>query len=205
MANKAAQGISKALKGLKDYAGTLANASIVLATGGIEQIATVAIFRCPCVEPPNLGPGCNVSATSLSCTPTLNYTYGFSLIFAPAFALLLISAAANPKLWKSITGCCKKEEQHKRGIKEVSFTMSTILLQSLISPVTWICIALLDGQYLACAITPLPYRVGPTLSATNCESVSECINVCLVGNWFSLCAQNIITLLKIHTNIKWFK
>ena len=159
-------------KGLKDYSGTVANTSVVIATGGVEQITTIAIYRCPCVEPSQLSPGCNETSYSLACSQLLNYSYGISFILAPAFALLVFSAAANPKLWKSMTGCCNRSEKYRRGVGETAFTLTTIMLQSLVSPITWICIALVDGQYLACAITTSPYRFDSEDGIENCEDVS---------------------------------
>ena len=168
-----AQQIVKSLKGLKDYAGTAANAGIVLATGGIEQIATVALYRCPCVKPSLLGPGCNETMSSLSCTKLLNAGYGFSFIFAPAFALFAFGIAASPKLWKIITGCGTKIEKFQEDCQTVSWTLCSISLRGLVSPVTWMCIALLDGRYLACSLTPLPYVIGTNGHYKTCEDVSS--------------------------------
>ena len=166
--------VTKAYKSLKEYAGTAANAGIIIVTGGVEQITTVVIYRCPCVEPKMLGPGCNETQTSLSCSQALNFGYGFSFIFAPAFALFIFSVAASPKLWKIVTGCTKKVEKHKEDAQTISWTLSSIIFGAFISPVTWVCIALVDGQYLACSITPLPYRLGANNFET-CEDVSALI------------------------------
>jgi len=169
----ASRELNKAYKNIKEYSGTVANTTIVLVTSGIEQITTVAIYRCPCVEPSQLGTGCNETSNSLTCSQSLNKTYGFSYIFAPAFALFIFSAAANPKLWKSITGCCHKSKEYSQGVRDATATFITILIQALVSPFTWICIAFLDGQYLACALTPLPYRIGTgDKEYIDCEEVS---------------------------------
>ena len=166
------QQIANFLKGLKDYAGTAANTGIVLATGGIQQIATVALYRCPCVEPSLLAPGCDKTMSSLSCTRLLNVSYGFFFIFAPAFALFTFSISASPKLWKIITGCCKKEKKNVEDFQTVSSTFAIISIRSLVSPATWVIIALLDGRYLACASTPLPYLIGTNGRYATCEDVS---------------------------------
>ena len=183
-----AQQIAKSLKGLKDYAGTAANAGIVLATGGIEQIATIALYRCPCVEPPLLAPGCNKTMSSLSCTRLLNVNYGFSFIFAPAFALFAFSIAASPKLWKIITGCCKKTERLQEDCQTVSWTLASISIRGLVSPGAWVCIALLDGRYLACALTPLPYLIGINGRYATCEDVSS--NQIFIISITPKCAMN---------------
>ena len=165
--------LGAAFKSLKDYAGTFLNASIVLVTGGLQQLTTISVFRCPCVEPSSLGPERNDTSISIACSQLLNHSYGIAFILAPAFALFIFSAASNPILWKSITGCMKRSKKHQERACGTTFTFVTILLQSLISPSTWICIALLDGKYLACSITTLPYRIGENTDFANCDEVSK--------------------------------
>ena len=167
-----AKQFSSLYKTLKEYSGVISNSAIVLATTGLQQITTVTVYRCPCVELSSLGEGCNTSRYSPSCTQQLNYGYGLSYLIAPAFALLIFTFAANPNLWKSITGCVGKSSQYKRKTPDASWTLVSIFAQSLISPATWICIALIDGRYLACSVTALPYDVGFNGSTyANCEAV----------------------------------
>jgi len=165
--------IERLYKGLKDYAGTVINIVVVLITGGIEQLTSAAIYRCPCVDLSQLGPGCKPNDTGIftKCAQRLNFGYGFAFIFAPAFALFVFSAAANPALWKSVTGYCHKPEKRRIRVRDMTVTYCSILIQSLISPVTWISIALFDGNYLACAITTLPYTIGEGEDYENCEQV----------------------------------
>ena len=164
--------LTKVTKGLKDYAGTATNVIIVLGTTGIEQITTVVVYRCPCVEPSQLGPGCNETNFSFQCSRTLNYSYGFAFIFAPAVAFYIFSVAASPKMWKVLTGCGGKAAKHKLGTLSATWTIFSILIGAFVSPVTWVCIALIDGRFLACAITPLPYLLG-TSRQPSCEDVSK--------------------------------
>ena len=172
---------AKALyKTLKEYSGTISNSAIILGTTGVQQLTTLAVYRCPCVDPSVLGPGCEISSSGADRTPDclqqLNYGYGLSYIIAPAIALYIFSIAASPNLWKSITGCIGKSAEFRRATTDASWTLLTIFSQGLISPITWVCIALIDGRYLACSLTILPYDVGPSRTYNTCNAVS--INCC---------------------------
>ena len=162
-------------KSLKDYTGTISNSVIVLATTGLQQLTTLAVYRCPCVEPSNLGEDCeNQSAERAStCFQRLNFNYGLAYIIAPAIALYLFSIAASPNFWKSITGCVGKSAQYKRATTDASWTLLAIFSQAVVAPVTWVCIALIDGRYLACSITIQPYDIGPEGKYSSCNQVNN--------------------------------
>lgn len=158
---------------LKKYSSSLGKISVVLITGGFERITSVAIYRCPCVNPFQLEKNCkNFSEFSSSCTVSLNFWYGLSLILAPAFALFVFSILAQPRIWKCVVGFCKKDPEHKRSKVEVFRTVILVIMKALISPATWICIALIDGKYLACMLTALPYDVGSMGSSKTCQTVN---------------------------------
>ena len=160
-------------KSIKDYTGTLTNTFIVFVTIGLQQVSTVAIYQCPCVDPSSLDQNCrNVSTYSFACTKDLNRGYGLAFILAPALALFVFSVSASPKFWKVLTGRFHKLKTYKRTDFETAWTLFAIFSQALIAPATWVCIALIDGRYLACAITPLPYDVGPESRIPSCEKVS---------------------------------
>ena len=162
-------------KSLKDYTGTLSNSVIVLATTGLQQLTTLAVYRCPCVEPTDLGEGCENRSTrrSSACLQRLNFNYGLAYTIAPAVALYLFSIAASPKFWKSITGCTGKSAQYKRHFADASWTLLAIFSQAVVAPVTWVCIALIDGRYLACSITIQPYDIGPKGQYSSCNKVGN--------------------------------
>jgi len=191
--------LEKLHSGLKDYAATIVNIVIILLTTGIEQLTSAAVYRCPCVELSQLDPGCKPNRTDTECVQRLNLGYGVAFIFAPAFSLFIFSAAANPRLWKLITGYWyknsrkgKKQQNGKvqnqqnltknendeqgRKIRHIIVTYLRILVKSLLSPLTWICIALIEGRYLACAITILPYRIGGDSGFENCEKVKGTVH-----------------------------
>ena len=165
--------LSKIYKTTKDYAGTLTNSTIIAVTVGIEQLTTLAAYRCPCVNPADVVPNCrNTTVYDLSCGQRLNVGYGFAFILAPAFALFVFSLAAQPKVWKVLTGCFRKSREHKRDVKDTSETLFLCFCKSLISPFTWISVALIDGRYLACSLTPLPYEIGEKDSRySSCQKV----------------------------------
>lgn len=167
-----AKQLSELAKKAGDYAGTAANTGIALATVGIEQLTTVAVYRCPCVSSKELG--CNVSQIgSAKCAHNLNLGYGLSFIIAPAIALFVFGMISNPKMWKLLTGCNHKEKMKKRSCMFFAWTLMEVAGNALIAPVTWVAIALLDGRFYACAVTTLPYDVEhASASFASCEAVS---------------------------------
>ncbi|XP_002129702.3 calcium homeostasis modulator protein 6-like [Ciona intestinalis] len=166
--------IAKKTQGLSDYAGTAVNTGIVAVTAGIEQLTTLAAYRCPCVSLAKLGNCTPVNiAGNPSCSQLLNYGYGMSFIIAPAIGLLVFGMASNPKLWKSVTGIIKKTKSERREANEICWTIGGVIGQALYAPITWVAIALLDGRYYACATTSLPYDVErPSASYKSCEAVA---------------------------------
>ncbi|XP_076824774.1 calcium homeostasis modulator protein 6-like [Clavelina lepadiformis] len=162
-------------KTLKDYSGVIASTGIVAVTGAIEQLVTLASYRCPCVSLAELGPNCTdvLLTESGRCSNLLNIGYGLSFIIAPAIGLFLFGMVSNPKMWKTCTGFINKIKRFKRDWVEILKTVSQIAAKATIAPITWVAIALLDGRFLACAITPLPYDIGrPTSQYDNCEKVA---------------------------------
>ena len=165
-------------KVVREYSTVIGSSTVVFATVGVEQITAVTIYRCPCVDPSTLATICvNFSEFSPSCTAPLNLAYGLSLILTPALALFLIGIIINPNTWKTLTGCLQKSPQYKKKSTDLSWTLALVFARALISPLAWICIALLDGAYLACALTHLPYDVGKEDSLyMTCEKVRDYSN-----------------------------
>lgn len=157
---------------LKNFKGTAVNSSIVIVTVIVEEVFNRTVFYCPCVEPSELG-SCsstsNSANSSISCTRRVNYYYGLSFIFGPAFALFFITAAGNSSLGKLLTGCCSRKS---RPISLTFWAIAAVAARSLLAPVAWISFGLLDGQYFSCATTPLPYDVGVDGTYATCREVS---------------------------------
>ena len=170
--------MAKQLKGIYSsaigkYGGATTKTGIVAATTGIEQLTTLAAYRCPCVTRAELG-NCSANAIgSGACSQRLNLGYGLSFMLAPAAVLFFFGLASNPKMWKSFTGCSKKTKELRREQIDITWTVLGVIGMSVIAPITWISIALLDGRFYACAVTSLPYDVERTgASFANCEAVS---------------------------------
>ena len=163
------QHLSKLQKRIQDHTGTLAKLCIVIATSGIEQLINLAIYKCPCVITTFLSKNCqNVSTYSFACTKDVNRIYGLAFIVIPALVLFVFSISVSPKFWKIITGRRHKLEAFKNSELETTKRLLKIFSQALIAPSTWVCITLLDGRYLACTITPLPYA-----DLSGCEEVTK--------------------------------
>lgn len=169
--------MSTVLKSLEGFQGTAINTVIIGGTAAIEALINVAVYSCPCVEATELTSCVRFSNGTLKspCTPALlNFYYGLSYLIAPALLLYFISLAANPRLWKLWTGCLK-EEGEKKARKSI-YTLLTIFITALKSPIAWVCFGLLDGKYYACAVTALPYDLRDTAEPKSCLSVS-CISL----------------------------
>ncbi|XP_039271874.2 calcium homeostasis modulator protein 6-like isoform X2 [Styela clava] len=121
---------------LKHNSVSLLNILIAMSTIGVEQIFSKVIFLCPCG---NLD----------------NRIYGLVYLVVPAVVLLILGYALNSSTWRLFTGICKRSTNSfgKMGC----YITFQILMRSLVAPVSWICIALLDGKYYACAMTSQPY------------------------------------------------
>lgn len=160
------------VKTLKEYQGAAVNTAIVGATAAIEAIIKATVYSCPCVEASKVT-NCGVGFQKNSCAPTLlNYTHGLSYIVAPAVVLFFVGVAATPKIWKLWTGCCAEKDVPHRLHLHIRVVME-VSARGLVSPLSWICFAFLDGNYLACAITPFPYDVKPIVPNKSCFDVSN--------------------------------
>lgn len=148
---------------LKSFTGSLSKIAIALSTGGLHNILTLIFYRCPCVDLFDLPPDCwnYRQLGSARCATTFNLLYGLSFVLAPAAGLFILGIVVQPTLWKGVTGWLGRENTYRHEWNYFGALMSKVIGLALISPITWICISLLDGEHMACAITPLPYDVGP--------------------------------------------
>nr|XP_039272267.1 calcium homeostasis modulator protein 6-like [Styela clava] len=170
---------TSAAKSLTQFKGTALNTGIAVLTVVLEEVLNRAVYYCPCVTPSELGDCFSTSNSinsSFKCTAEINHTYGLSYIFGPAIALFFFMAASSPRLWKTLTGCCNKDKDSRRRKDRVLWTFIEIFGRALIAPVTWVCFALLDGRYYACAVTPLPYDIGKTgHQYSSCTEVAKAV------------------------------
>ena len=146
------------------FEGILA-ASVVI---GVNQIVDEVAFECPCIMEEDLSVPCD-SLLSSFCPARDKASYGYMFIFGPAAILLFLGFAINVPFWKQITGCCRLEEkkngsnpqQQEETERRCRISVRSIcnsLGFALIGFSTWIVLSFIDGDYFACAVTPLPYK-----------------------------------------------
>ncbi|XP_036024978.1 calcium homeostasis modulator protein 5 [Onychomys torridus] len=108
---------------------------MALLTVGSERLFSLVAFKCPC------------SAE--------NTTYGLVFLFAPAWVLLILGFFLNNKAWRLFTGCCinpKKIFPRRRRCR-FFYVLGHITLSSLVAPVMWLSVALLNGTFYECAMS----------------------------------------------------
>jgi len=121
--------------------GSVQNFGIVGITIATEELAKFVFFYCPCNYPKNKA-------------------YGLSFILGPALILLLAGFLANRRTWRLLTGLCHRTQGVGKGGKRVIhfvFIFAQIGSKAIIAPATWFLLALLKGDYYACAYWPNPY------------------------------------------------
>ncbi|XP_043972134.1 calcium homeostasis modulator protein 6 [Gambusia affinis] len=108
---------------------------VALLTAGGEQIFSSVAFKCPCNE--------------------LNFLYGLVFLLVPALALLLLGYILSKKMWILFTGlwhnkaklCCWK------NLAAACTAFIQISSTALVAPLSWLAVALLNGNYYECAMT----------------------------------------------------
>ncbi|KAG7469941.1 hypothetical protein MATL_G00134150 [Megalops atlanticus] len=108
---------------------------VALLTAGGEQIFSAVVFRCPC--------------------SSWNFVYGTVFLLVPALALLVLGYMISNKTWKLFTGLCRRKPDSRRLKSACAFlkVFLQITTSAMIAPVSWIAVALLNGNYFECAMT----------------------------------------------------
>ncbi|XP_002714782.4 calcium homeostasis modulator protein 5 [Oryctolagus cuniculus] len=108
---------------------------MALLTVGSERLFSLVAFKCPC--------------------STENTVYGLVFLFAPAWVLLILGFFLNNKSWKLFTGCCVNPRKiFPRGDScRFFYVLGEITLSSLVAPVMWLSVALLNGTFYECAMS----------------------------------------------------
>jgi hypothetical protein len=108
---------------------------MALLTLGGERLFSLVAFKCPC--------------------STENTAYGLVFLFAPAWVLLILGFFLNNKAWKLFTGCCVNPRKiFPRGHDcRFFYVLGQIILSSLVAPVMWLSVALLNGTFYECAMS----------------------------------------------------
>ncbi|KAJ8411516.1 hypothetical protein AAFF_G00163240 [Aldrovandia affinis] len=114
---------------------TLGFGLVTLLTVGVEQIFSAVVFKCPC--------------------SSWNFAYGTVFLLVPALALLALGYALNIKIWKMCTGICmcKPNPCSCENCWVFFIKFMKITTSALVAPVSWIAVALLDGNYFECTMT----------------------------------------------------
>lgn len=108
---------------------------MALLTVGSERLFSLVAFKCPCsVE---------------------NTAYGLVFLFAPAWVLLILGFFLNNKAWRLFTGCCMNPKKifPRRRCCRFIYVLGHITLSSLVAPVMWLSVALLNGTFYECAMS----------------------------------------------------
>ncbi|KAL6087454.1 hypothetical protein STEG23_009339 [Scotinomys teguina] len=108
---------------------------MALLTVGSERLFSLVAFKCPC--------------------STENTAYGLVFLFAPAWVLLILGFFLNNKAWRLFTGCCinPKKIFPRRHRCRFFYVLGHITLSSLVAPVMWLSVALLNGTFYECAMS----------------------------------------------------
>uniref|UniRef100_A0A8C9DVJ4 Calcium homeostasis modulator family member 5 n=1 Tax=Prolemur simus TaxID=1328070 RepID=A0A8C9DVJ4_PROSS len=108
---------------------------MALLTVGSERLFSVVAFKCPCSSE--------------------NTVYGLVFLFAPAWVLLILGFFLSNKSWRLFTGCCVNPRKiFPRGHScRFFYVLGQITLSSLVAPVMWLSVALLNGTFYECAMS----------------------------------------------------
>ncbi|XP_075720359.1 calcium homeostasis modulator protein 4 [Rhinoderma darwinii] len=124
---------------LKSKESIIFNAVVALLTVGGQQLFSFFAFSCP-------------------CSPTENLRYGLAFLGVPALILLIVGFVFNDNTWRLFTGSTYDysiQERSRQSIlmkyKLICFVLGNVTGRSLVAPVTWLVVTLLNGSYYACA------------------------------------------------------
>lgn len=108
---------------------------LALLTVGGERLFSLVAFKCPC--------------------STENMVYGLVFLFAPAWVLLILGFSLNNRSWRLFTGCCVNPRKifSRRHSSRFFCVLSQITLSSLVAPMMWLSVALLNGTFYECAMS----------------------------------------------------
>lgn len=107
---------------------------VALLTAGGEQIFSTVVFKCPCND--------------------WNLTYGMVFLLVPALALFILGLMISNKTWKLFTGLCLHKSKFRwKKVYAIWVVVWQITTIAMVAPVSWIAVALLNGNYFECALT----------------------------------------------------
>ncbi|XP_051881075.1 calcium homeostasis modulator protein 4 [Pristis pectinata] len=92
-------------------------------------------------------------AFTCPCKPTISLYYGLAFSTVPALVLLIIGFSINNLTWKLIMSLRHGSELMHKSCKLICYVLVNITLTSLVAPVTWLAVTLLNGLYYKCAMS----------------------------------------------------
>lgn len=126
---------------LKSKESIVFNAVIALLTVGGQQLFSFFAFSCP-------------------CSPTDNLRYGLAFLGVPALLLFIVGVVFNDNTWRLFMGTTYDvsiQEISRQSLlikyKLLCFVLGNILGRSLVAPMTWLAVTLLNGVYYTCAVS----------------------------------------------------
>ncbi|XP_038382549.1 calcium homeostasis modulator protein 5 isoform X2 [Canis lupus familiaris] len=108
---------------------------MALLTVGSERLFSLVAFKCPCSKE--------------------NVAYGLVFLVAPAWVLLILGFFLNSRSWRLFTGCCVNPRKifPKGHSCRFFHVLGQITLSSLVAPMMWLSVALLNGTFYECAMS----------------------------------------------------
>lgn len=94
----------------------------------------------------------NVFAFECPCSSGRNYRYGLAAIGVPALAFFLIGIMMSKSTWDLVSECRLRNCRKLSGAAAFAL-LRTIIGQSVVAPLTWAVISLLQGQAYTCALS----------------------------------------------------
>ena len=116
------------------------------------------------------------------CDPQLRQLYAYLFIFVPLLMLIIVGIALSPKSWKQIQGCFKNDslkcKKYCTGCCSFNCFKSCFagfnkfwdyFRFSYVAASVWIVVVTLEGDFVACAVTPIAYK---EVANKTCKPVS---------------------------------
>ncbi|KAI6183949.1 hypothetical protein M3Y97_00543600 [Aphelenchoides bicaudatus] len=130
---------------LSHYGPTAINGLIIVSTISGQSLINKLTFTCPCSYP-------------------LNEYHSLGFLFGPCIVLFMFAVLINQKTWRLVQGCCYRTRSTSHPLSTSLLYWLQILAQSLIAPVAWLFVSLLDGSYYKCL-----------MAGNYCQNVPECL------------------------------
>ncbi|KAI6228247.1 hypothetical protein M3Y95_00602500 [Aphelenchoides besseyi] len=123
---------------------SILNGAIIVSTISGQSLINKLTFTCPCSFP-------------------LNEYQSGGFLFGPCIALFMLGVLLNQKTWRLVHGCCYRSRAAQHPLSTSLLYWIQIIAQSLIAPIAWLFVSLLDGSYYRCL-----------MAARFCSNIPNC-------------------------------